>query len=113
TVATQLQSLGLAATAEDVVTSPHAAVGLLTQTIAPGSTVLVVGGEGLVVEVERAGFTVTRDADDRPAAVVQGFAPEVGWSQLAQAAFALQGEGAETPWIATNTDWTLPLERGT
>ena len=87
---------------------------LLAQRIAPGSTVLVVGGDGLVSEVEKAGFVVTRSADDAPAAVVQGFAPEVGWTQLAEAAFALKvpEEEGGIPWIATNTDWTIPQARG-
>ena len=39
---------------------------LLAELIAPGSTVLVVGGDGLVDEVEKAGFVVTRSAEDRP-----------------------------------------------
>ena len=62
----------------DVVTSPQAAMRLLVERVAPGSTVLVVGGDGLVSELEKAGFVVTRSAEDAPAAVVQGFAPEVG-----------------------------------
>lgn len=114
TVAEQLQELGLRADARDVVTSPQAAVALLRLTVPPGSTVLVVGGDGLVDELGKAGFGVTRSADDDPAAVVQGFAPEVGWPQLAEASFALaERPGREPlPWIATNTDWTFPLERG-
>lgn len=111
TVAEQLARLGLPATANDVVTSPQSAARMLARLITPGSIVLVVGGEGLVSELERAGFAVTRDADDEPAAVVQGFAPEVGWTQLAQASFALQRR-PEIPWIATNTDWTIPVEGG-
>ncbi|MBN9612619.1 MAG: HAD-IIA family hydrolase, partial [Actinobacteria bacterium] len=113
-VATQLRELGLSVEAHDVVTSPQAAVALLAQTVAPGSTVLVVGGDGLIDELEKAGFVPTRSADDDPAAVVQGFAPEVGWPQLAEAAFALAERPGRDPlpWIATNTDWTLPLERG-
>lgn len=113
-VAGHLSELGLRVTPDDVVTSPQAAVRLLADRIAPASTVLVVGGEGLVVELEKAGFIVTRSADDTPAAVVQGFAPEVGWAQLAEAAFALalpEDQGG-IPWIATNTDWTIPQSRG-
>ena len=113
-VAAHLTALGLPTAPDEVVTSPQAAMRLLVDRIPTGSTVLVVGGEGLVVEVERAGFTVTRSADDAPAAVVQGFAPEVGWSHLAEAAFALkvpEDEGG-IPWIATNTDWTIPQARG-
>ncbi|MEV5071956.1 HAD-IIA family hydrolase [Microbacterium sp. LMI12-1-1.1] len=113
-VAAHLSELGLQTAPRDVVTSPQAAMRLLAERIAPGSTVLVVGGDGLVVEVEKAGFVVTRSADDAPAAVVQGFAPEVGWTQLAEAAFALKTPEEEggIPWVATNTDWTIPQSRG-
>src|SRR6201995_4309033 len=71
---------------------------------------MVVGGAGLTSEVEKAGFRVTRSADDGPAAVVQGFHPSVGWTELAGASYALRGTGI--PWIATNTDWTIPQARG-
>jgi len=113
-VAGHLCELGLATAPADVVTSPQAAMRLLTERIAPGSTVLVVGGDGLVSELEKSGFVVTRSAEDAPAAVVQGFAPEVGWAHLAEAAYALalpEEEGG-IPWIATNTDWTIPQARG-
>jgi len=86
---------------------------LLADLVPPGATVLVVGGEGLTSEVERAGFRITRSADDAPAAVVQGFAPNVAWTDLAEAAFALKGGDAGIPWVATNTDWTIPQARGT
>ncbi len=113
-VAAHLRELGLHTRPDEIVTSPQAAVRLLATLVPAGSTVLVVGGEGLVVETQKAGFTVTRSADDAPAAVVQGFAPEVGWHDLAEAAFALKvpEEDGGIPWIATNTDWTIPLARG-
>ncbi|MCE4024348.1 HAD-IIA family hydrolase [Microbacterium sp. Au-Mic1] len=113
-VAAHLSELGLTVAPNEVVTSPQAAMRLVSTLIPAGSTVLVVGGEGLVDEVHKAGFRVTRSADDAPAAVVQGFAPEVGWKDLAEAAFALklpEDEGG-IPWIATNTDWTIPQSRG-
>ncbi|MFT4219505.1 MAG: HAD-IIA family hydrolase [Microbacterium sp.] len=114
TVAGQLRELGLRVAPSDVITSPQAAMRLLAERVPAGSTVLVVGGDGLVVELERAGYAVTRSADDNPAAVVQGFAPEVGWKDLAEAAFALKvpEEEGGIPWIATNTDWTIPRDRG-
>ena len=113
-VAAHLTSFGLHVAPQDVVTSPQAAMRLLKDLVPAGSTLLVVGGEGLVVEVEKAGFTVTRSADDAPAAVVQGFAPEVGWQHLAEAAYALATPPEEggIPWVATNTDWTIPQARG-
>ena len=112
-VATHLRSLGLDAKPEDVVTSPQAAVRLLRNHAPSGSVILVVGGDGLVDEVEKAGFVVTRSADDEPAAVIQGFAQDVGWTELAEASFALSAEDhPDRPWIATNTDWTIPVDRG-
>ncbi|SDQ74760.1 HAD-IIA family hydrolase [Microbacterium sp. cf332] len=114
-VAEHLRELGLEATRpEDVITSPQAAMRLLRDRVPQGATVLVVGGDGLVHELEKAGYVATRSADDAPAAVVQGFAPEVGWAQLAEAAYALATpeEDGGIPWIATNTDWTIPQARG-
>lgn len=108
-VAEHLEGLGLTVTAADVVTSPQAAVRLLADLVPAGATILVIGGEGLTLEVERAGFVVTRSADDSPAAVIQGFHPSVGWEQLAEASFALH---TGIPWVATNTDWTIPVARG-
>jgi len=112
-VAGHLSDLGLRVAPSDVVTSPQAAVRLLAQHVPAGSRILVIGGEGLVDEVQKGGFAVTRSAEDDPAAVIQGFSPEVGWVHLAEAAFALQGRSeTERPWIATNTDWTIPVARG-
>jgi HAD superfamily hydrolase (TIGR01450 family) len=113
-VASHLNDLGLKVAPEDVVTSPQAAMVVLAGLVPAGSTILVVGGDGLVDELHKAGFEVTRSADDDPAAVVQGFAPEVGWTHLAEAAYALQSAPGrpEIPWVATNTDWTIPQERG-
>src|SRR5690606_12765291 len=116
-VADQLCGFGLSVAAEDVVTSPQAAVRMLAELVPAGATVFVVGGEGLTRAVADAGFLVTDSAIDHPAAVVQGFAPDVGWVHLAEASFALQRTGAGVPdggipWVATNTDWTLPVDRG-
>lgn len=114
TVAEHLRGFGLTVTEADVVTSPQAAMLLLRELAAPASTVLVIGGDGLVVEVERAGFRVTRSAEDAPAALVQGFAPTLGWTDLAEAAFALAERPGvpPLPWVATNMDWTIPVARG-
>jgi glycerol-1-phosphatase len=108
-IAEHLNKLGLTVTANDIVSSPQAAVKILATLVDPGSTILVIGGEGLVSEVVNAGFVVTDSADDEPAAVIQGFAPTVGWVHLAEASFALH---RGIPWVATNTDWTIPVARG-
>ncbi len=125
-VAAHLSELGVPTAPDDVVTSPQAAITILRDLVPPPATVLVVGGEGLTSVVERAGYRITDSADDQPDAVIQGFAPEVGWKQLAEAAFALAAPKPTTPlrqgdpipantgipWVATNTDWTIPVARG-
>jgi HAD superfamily hydrolase (TIGR01450 family) len=108
-VAAHLRDLGLTVSAADVVTSPQASVRVLAGLVDAGSRILVVGGDGLVDEVEKGGFVVTRSAEDDPAAVIQGFSPQVGWEHLAEASFALH---TGIPWVATNTDWTIPVARG-
>lgn len=112
-VAEQLQNFGLHVVAEDVVTSPQAAVRLLSGMVPSGSLVFMAGGEGLRVELGNAGFAITESADDGPVAVIQGFSQDIGWRQLAEASYALQANGGNVPWVATNTDWTLPTARGT
>jgi HAD superfamily hydrolase (TIGR01450 family) len=113
-VAEHLTSLGLKVAPNDVVTSPQAAIKILVGMVPAGSTILVVGGEGLLEVVRAAGFVPTDSAEDRPAAVIQGFSPDVGWRQLAEASYALarDAEGNGIPWVATNTDWSIPQERG-
>jgi glycerol 3-phosphatase-2 len=116
-VAAHLADLGLEVVPADVVTSPQAAMRLLAAEVPDGALVLVIGGEGITTELERRGYRVTRSADDAPHAVVQGFSPDIGWRHLAEASFALNahggpGEPGGIPWIATNMDWTIPVERG-
>ncbi|UNX56032.1 HAD-IIA family hydrolase [Georgenia sp. TF02-10] len=109
TVADQLTGLGIPTRAEEVMTSSQAAAAVLAETLPAGTLVLAVGGAGLREALTEAGFRITASAADRPAAVVQGFAPEVGWAQLTEAAYAI---GAGARYVATNLDATLPTERG-
>lgn len=110
TVADHLTTLGLVGvSASDVVSSPEAAVPLLAARVPAGAEVLVVGGDGLLHEVEKAGFRITRVATPETAGVIQGFAPDVTWNDLAEACYAIE---AGAVWIGTNTDWTIPRERG-
>ncbi len=116
-VAAHLRELGLRCTSADIVTSPQAAMGILRSLAPAGSTILVIGGDGLISEVKKAGFTITDSANDNPSAVIQGFSPDIGWKHLAEASFALNARTDDhpdgIPWIATNMDWTIPVERGT
>jgi HAD superfamily hydrolase (TIGR01450 family) len=109
TIAAHLVDIGMPATAEDVVTSAQAAARLLAERLPSGARVLYVGGAGLEAALIAAGLTPVRSADDEPAAVVQGYAPEVGWRELAEATYAVR---AGLPYVATNMDMTIPTPRG-
>ena len=108
-IAEQLAGFGVTAEPDDILGSGQTGVELLASLIPPGSKVLVVGGDGLRDWVIRGGFELVESAQSHPAAVIQGFSPDVSWRDLAEAAFAIQ---AGAKWVATNSDWTLPQERG-
>lgn len=108
-VAEVLSDLGVAASPHDVVTSAQAAARVLAERIPSGAAVLVVGGQGLRQAVGDRGFTVVDSASADPAAVVQGFSPDVGWANLAQATYAIRA-GAD--YVASNTDLTIPTADG-
>lgn len=109
TVAEHLTEIGIPCTASDVVTSPQAAVTLLGEWVAPGSRVLVIGGSGIADELEGRGYVPVWSLTDAPLAILQGFSPDLGWRELAEATFAVR---AGLPWIATNPDRTFPTPRG-
>ncbi len=109
TVAAHLSELGVPAEPGEVATSAQAAARLVAALVAPGAAVLVIGGEGLEVALRERGLRPVRSADDGPSAVVQGYHPSVGWEQLAEGAYAVR---AGLPWVASNTDLTIPTARG-
>ncbi|MFI1202848.1 HAD-IIA family hydrolase [Streptomyces sp. NPDC020883] len=108
-VAGQLAGFGLPATPEDVITSAQAVARLISEQVPDGARVLAIGGEGLRVALRERGLVPVASADDDPAAVVQGYDPSLDWEQLAEAAYAVQ---RGVPWFASNTDLTIPKERG-
>ncbi|MBL1104794.1 HAD-IIA family hydrolase [Streptomyces sp. 5-8] len=108
-VAGDLRRLGLAVADGDVVTSAQAAARLAAERCGPGARVLVVGSEALRLAVAAHGLRPVASERDKPAAVVQGFAPAVSWRELAEAGYAV---ARGVPWIVTNTDPTAPTQRG-
>jgi HAD superfamily hydrolase (TIGR01450 family) len=108
-VARHLTDLGVAADETDVITSSQAAATVVAELLGIGARVLAVGGPGVAAALTAAGLTVVERAEDLPAAVVQGYGREVGWTQLAEAVVAVRA-GARH--VATNTDATIPSPRG-
>ncbi|MEV4352028.1 HAD-IIA family hydrolase [Actinoplanes sp. NPDC049596] len=108
-VAAALTGMGVPAEPAEVLTSAGAAASLLARKLPAGSPVLVVGADALRAEVRDAGLVPVEKLEDNPAAVVQGYGPDVGWRILSEAALAVR---AGALWVATNTDRTLPSPRG-
>jgi len=108
-IAAQLTSLGIAATAADVVTSAQAAAHLIADRLPAGAPVLVVGGIGLRLALRERGLRPVSTAAEKPSAVVQGYAPGVDYAMLAEGELAVR---AGAWFVASNTDATLPTARG-
>ncbi|MGO1049693.1 HAD-IIA family hydrolase [Crossiella sp. CA198] len=108
-VATLISGFGLPVEPDEVVTSAQAAARLAADQVPPGSPVLIVGGPSLEIALTEVGLRPVRSATDNPAAVVQGFAPDVDWRQLAEASYAV---ATGIPWIVSNMDLAVPREGG-
>ena len=108
-VADHLQSLGVAADPDDVVNSAQAAARLLAAEHPEGSRIYVIGGEGLLVALRDRGLEPVTRVEDDPVAVVSGYAPDLPWERVRDGAI-LVADGL--PWVATNTDASVPTPHG-
>ena len=112
-VSNHLNELGLHTSDADVLNSSMAGARYLAKELPAGARVLAIGGEGVGLALRTSGLTpvTAAQATAEPGvdAVLQGYGPQVTATDLAEAAYAIQG-GAR--WVATNTDRTLPTDRG-
>lgn len=117
-VSEHLRSLGVEAHPEEVLNSSQVAASHLRQhhRISDGSLVLAVGGAGVAAALRDEGLPVIAAGDvlghggtEAVSAVVQGLGRSIGWAELTEATYAV---AAGAHWVATNTDATLPTERG-
>lgn len=112
-VADHLADLGVAASADQVITSGMAAAALLARRLAPGAPVLVVGSTALERAVADEGLRPASLAevlaDPASSGVIQGFSNELRWSQLNDAS---RGVSAGAVWVAANLDTTRPTDVG-
>ena len=106
----RLAAVGVAASAEDVISSAQAAATLIAADLEPGARVLTCAGPGVVEALTAEGYECV-DAGVDPgsapacAAVVVGFHREFDFARLDRAATAVR-DGAR--FIATNLDATYP-----
>ncbi|GEB34567.1 TIGR01457 family HAD-type hydrolase [Brevibacillus parabrevis] len=105
-VADRLTGMGIEATARDVYTTSMATVQYLQEQAPAGANVYAIGEEGLLTQLEAAGYRLT-EAD--PDYVIVGIDRAFTYEKLAVAARAIRS-GAT--FIATNADAALPTDAG-
>lgn len=108
-VAGHLTELGITTQASEVVTGSQAGAGLMLDFVDTGSKVLAVGGPGVAAALADRGFVPVFSNEAEPQAVMQGFGPQMSWSDLAEASYALN---RGIPWVVTNMDATFPTPFG-
>jgi glycerol-1-phosphatase len=109
-VAAHIEEIGAPVSEADIVTSAQAGADLLESMLPSGASVLALGGEGVVLALTDVGLRPIAPADSgEVSAVLQGLGPELTVSDFQAAAQVLT---TGVPWVATNTDSTLPLPWG-
>ncbi len=108
-VAEHLTDLGVPVTAADVVTSAQAAARLLAEQLPERAPVYVIGGAGLVEALREQSLTPVQEIADQPVAVVSGFHRDLRWGTVIDGAILVR---RGLPWVATNTDLTVPTQQG-
>ena len=108
-VAEKLAGLGVEADPDEVVTSAQAAAHLLVERHGKDEVIACLGAEGLEQALREVGLHPAAVDDDRAAALVTGYGPDVVWRDVMRAAVRVR-DGL--PWVASNTDRSLPTKFG-
>jgi HAD superfamily hydrolase (TIGR01450 family) len=107
-VAEHLAEVGVPAEESDVVTSAQAAARVLRERYGAGARVLALGAQGLL-EALAAEELVAVGVEDEAVAAVTGYGPDVLWRDIMAACVRIR-DGL--PWVASNTDHTIPTPMG-
>jgi len=108
-VADHLRELGIPAKDEDIVTSAQAAARLVAEQVPAGSSVFVLGGAGLFEALAEHDLNPVQSISEEPVAVVSGFHPDLLWKTVMNGAILVR---RGLPWVASNTDLTVPTANG-
>ncbi len=105
----RLARLGIDAETGDVVTSAQAAARVLLEHHGEQAPIAVLGAAGLRDAMIEVGLEPVGVHDENAVAIVSGYGPEVPWRDIMTAARRIRGG---LPWVASNTDLTLPTPDG-
>lgn len=93
---------------DQILTSAIGTAAYLSESLPVGSSIYVIGEQGLRHALSSASFNLTTGGD-QAAAVVVGLDMAATWEKLAEASYAIS---AGARFIGTNPDGSIPTERG-
>jgi 4-nitrophenyl phosphatase len=102
------QKMGIKITPEQIITSSQAAVNFLRKQLPQGSSILMIGENGLNEALSEASFHISTSGKNADAVVV-GMDREITWRKMAEAAYAISSGAL---FLGTNSDPSFPTERG-
>lgn len=107
-VADHLTGVGVPAEVDDVVTSAQAAARTIRDRFGPDARVVALGAAGLHDALAEQGLQVVGVGEEGDV-LATGYGPDVLWRDIMAAAVAVR-DGL--PWVASNTDRTIPTSFG-
>ena len=108
-VVEKLAGIGVEADPHEVVTSAQAAAHLLVERHGEGAVIACLGAAGLEEALRDVGLEPAAVDDSRAVALATGYGPDVPWRDVMRAAVLVR-DGL--PWVASNTDMSLPTKFG-
>lgn len=109
TVAAKLTRMGVPAQPNDVVTSAQAAARMLRDRFGAGAPIVLLGAAGLDTALRAEELQPVSVESTEAVALSTGYSPDAVWRDIMRAAVRVRGG---LPWVATNTDSTIPTDYG-
>lgn len=109
TVAAKLTRMGVPAAPADVVTSAQAAARMLRDQFGTGASVVLLGAAGLDAALKAEDLEPVSVEEPEAVALSTGYSPDAVWRDIMRAAVRVRGG---LPWVATNTDSSIPTDYG-
>lgn len=108
-VAAKLTRMGVPAQPADVVTSAQAAARMLRDQFGAGAPIALLGAPGLDTALRAEQLAPVTVDDPEAVALSTGYSADAIWRDIMRAAVRVR-DGL--PWVATNTDSTIPTDYG-
>ena len=108
-VAAKLRGMGVPAQPADVVTSAQAAARMLHDQFGAGAPIVLLGAAGLDEALRAEDLVPVSVQEPEAVALSTGYSPDAVWRDIMRAAVRVR---AGLPWVATNTDLSIPTDYG-